>query len=373
MQAATRLPLGNFRVSIMFCFVTVFCAVAAPASPAQAFTTIYNFCSQMNCVDGTNPYSGFVQGIDGNFYGTTAGGGANGRGEVFKISPSGAISTIYSFCSQPNCADGVNPITALILGSDGNFYGTTARTAFRLTSTGALTILYTFCSQPNCVDGAGPSGLLQAGDGNFYGTTQGGGANQFGTVFKLSPGGGFTTLFSFNNANGSSPYGALVQGVDGSLYGTTYLGGAHGGGTVFKITTGGSLTTLYGFCAQANCADGNNPYTALVQALDGNFYGTTLAGGSSSSCTGCGTVFKINPVGLLTTLYSFGGADGSFPTATLEEGTDGAFYGVTWQGGANYICSPGAGCGTIFRITANGTLSTLHSFDGTDGYFHTLL
>lgn len=216
-------------------------------------------------------------------------------------------------------------------------------------------------------NGAGPnSGLVQGTDGNLYGTTGLGGSSNnctdyCGTLFKVSTSGKLTTLHSFDGTDGYYPTG-LVQSTDGSFYGTTANGGSsdnctNGCGTVFKITPLGKLTTLHSF----DGADGSGPYSGLVQGTDGNFYGTTAYGGASNNCTfGCGTVFKITAQGALTTLHNFEGTDGSGPNAGLVQGTDGNFYGTTYSGGTY-------GSGTIFKTTTKGAFTTLHSFDGTDG------
>ena len=215
----------------------------------------------------------------GNLYGTTSDGGSGGNGgTVFRTTPGGTLTTLYSFCAQSGCPDGAQPNGGLIQGADGDFYGTTSAgglnlangTAFKMTTTGELTTLYSFCSQSNCTDGLYPiAGLVQGSDGNFYGTTSYGGARNGGTVFKLTPSGKLSTLHSFCSqepcTDGEFPRG-LVQGSDGALYGTTSSGGAYGSflcfggcGTVFRITSGGALTTLYSFCAQTNCPDGAEP------------------------------------------------------------------------------------------------------------------
>ena len=148
---------------------------------------------------------------------------------------------------------------------------------------------------------------MQGCDGNFYGTTEWGGADNFGTVFKLTPGGVLTTLVEFTGTTGSNkgsyPRAGLVQGFDGNFYGTTYYGGASNFGTVFKLTPGGVLTTLVEFTGTAGGNIGINPNAGLVQGGDGNFYGTTYYGGAS----GIGTVFKLTPGGVLTTLVEFTG------------------------------------------------------------------
>lgn len=367
------------------------CAAASIASQAQTFNNLGNFYRA-----DANPASSLVQGLDGKFYGTTAVGDQgclNGCGTVFKITPGGRITTLYSFCALSNCADGIDP-NSVVLGTDGNFYGTTylggsgsnnLGTVFKITSKGTLTTLYSFCAQPNCVDGSAPlAGLIQGSDGSLYGTTINGGANVSscivfqaggcGTVFKITPGGKLTTLYSFCAqefcSDGTTPTASLIQATDGNFYGTTSYGSGcpgYGCGSVFRITPGGSLSTIYRFCTgYPDCSDGANPSSALVQGADGNLYGVTPRGGDRGED---GTVFRITPEGKLTTLYDFCSqsdcADGGHPTG-LSAGTDGNFYGTTADGG-NITRSCPSGCGTVFSITPSGALSTLHSFDGADG------
>ena len=230
----------------MVCIAFVFCAATATASPAQIFTTLHTFAGYPN--DGDLP-NGLMQGSDGNFYGTTLWGGANGEcsdpaggcGTVFKLAPGGMLTILYSFCSQPDCADGAEPEGTLVQATDGNFYGTAyaggvshdcsgayvsgCGTIFKIAPSGTLTTPYRFCPQTGCADGEGPSsGVVQATDGNFYGTTEWGGAYGDGTVFKVTPAGTLTTLHAFNDYDGYSPGGGLVQASDGNFYGTT--GGA---------------------------------------------------------------------------------------------------------------------------------------------------
>jgi uncharacterized repeat protein (TIGR03803 family) len=361
----------------IFC-VCVFCAVAAIASPAQTFTTLANF----DGTDGVNPYAGLVQGTDGNFYGTTFQGGADGgyQGTVFKVTPAGTLTTLHSFAGT----DGAFPYAGLIQGTDGNFYGTTVEggannnctsgcgTVFKITLAGTLTTLHSF----DGTDGNYPAaGLVQGTDGDFYGTTNVGGLGNncadfqptgCGTVFKITAAGTLTTLHTFNFTDGYEPWARLVQGTDGNFYGTTaegVVGGdicGFGCGTVFKMTPAGTLTTLHAF----EGPDGAFPQSALLQASNGEFYGTTAAGGAYDDCVPasfwCGTTFQITPTGTLTTVLSFDGADGSDPTAGLIQATDGNFYGTTTTGGANDTCP---GCyGTAFKLTPEGTLTTLYSF-----------
>jgi uncharacterized repeat protein (TIGR03803 family) len=291
-------------------------------------------------------------------------GGPNGYGTVFKMTASGSTTTLYSF----SYSDGQYPYGKLVQGTDGDFYGTTWQggtygygTVFKITTSGSLTTLYSFDYSHGRYAWAG---LVQGTDGDFYGTTYEGGTYDYGTVFRITASGSLTTLHSFYySSDGAYPYAALIQGTDGDFYGTTYYGGSSGQyGTVFKITSSGSFTNLHTF---TNYSDGGYVYSGLVQGTDGNFYGTTYQGGTY----GYGTVFKMTPDGTLTSLHSFDyyyyyNNTGAYPWAGLVEGKDGHFYGVTEQGGAR-------GYGTVFRITSYGALTTLYSFNyygyGTSG------
>jgi uncharacterized repeat protein (TIGR03803 family) len=358
------------------CAALLLSAASTIVSPAQTFTTLASFCVRSHTCGIGPGYGPLVQGLDGNFYGTTEGGGVTQHGTVSKITTNGAITILHSFGQNTGTA----PEGGLVLATNGNFYDTTELggakqygTVFKITPDGTLTTLHSF----NDADGANPSaGLVQVTDGALYGTTQAGGANRKGTVFKITPNGTFTTLYSFCSrtdcADGEDPLAPLVQASDGNLYGTTFQGGASvpgcggfGCGTLFKITLNGTLTTLYSFCSQTNCIDGAFPYAgALIQATNANLYGTTFQGGQSGSgCrlgeAGCGTLFKITTSGMLTTLYNFCSqtncTDGAIPFAGVVQTTDGNFYGTTSGGGANNQ-------GTIFKITPSGTFSTLYNF-----------
>lgn len=362
--------------------------VTTVPSPGQTFTTLVNF-------DGPNGaapnFITPIQGLDGSVYGTTeAGGGGNpdycnypvhGCGTIFKVTAGGTLTTLYAFCTEPPCPNGLNPESGLTLGTDGSFYGTTqggvsnsecssgCGTVFKVAANGTLTTLYIFCAiGDECVDGASPyNNLVEATDSSFYGITNEGGAHNGGTIFKITEGGVLSTVYDFCSlegcTDGGGPLGGLTQGSDGNLYGTTMMGGTSNQGTVFKVTQNGILTTLYSFCAQPNCTDGSGPMGTLVEGSDKALYGTTIVGGLACSGgygDGCGTVFRITRDGTQTVLHAFQGPDGDVPRAGLVQANDGKLYGTTFGDGIDTA-------GTVFSITTAGTFNTLHVFEGTDG------
>jgi uncharacterized repeat protein (TIGR03803 family) len=272
-------------------------------SPSGTLTTLWSFCAKTDCPDGDEPQAGLTLAIGGDLYGTTFGGGAHNTGTVFKITPSGELTTIYSFCAKPGCADGFNPSigTALIVGTNGDLYGATGTTTigfFRLTPAGKLTNLYT---APGYV--RYPTGVVQASDGNFYLTVSGGNGPD-GDIIKITPAGKGTILYSFcsltNCLDGANPGGALVQGANGDLFGTTAGGGEYSNGTFFELTFAGKLTTLHSFDYGTAGNLGTDENSGVILGSDGNFYGVSEYGGEDCS-TGCGTLFQITPAGALTT------------------------------------------------------------------------
>jgi uncharacterized repeat protein (TIGR03803 family) len=314
------------------------------------------------------------------------GSGSVGSANVTNIVVTCALGAVlYSFGKLP---DGAQPTTGVIQGSDGNFYGTTSSggatsaactvgcgTVFMLTPAGVETVLHSFTGLGG--DGARPSGLIQGSDGKFYGTTIAGGASAncadsggCGTVFEMTPAGVTTVLHAFTGTGGDGrgPYGGVIQGSDGSFYGTTNSGGANvsstspaGCGTVFKITSTGVETVLYSFNCSAG--DGEQPQAGLIQGSDGNFYGTTYQGGSGSG----GTVFGITPAGVEKLLYSFQndgncGGDNLHPNTSLVEGNDGSFYGTTSGTVGSFY--PKCNVGTVFRVTPAGVGTVLYVFQG---------
>jgi len=311
--------------------------------------------------NGDNPLDPLTPGPNGSLYGTANTGGTSGYGTVFKLTIDGAITTLVNF---DRANDGANPQAGLIVGPGGNFYGTAVGggsnllnlggnnyeavsdgTVFELTTNGVLTVLTDF----NGTDGANPYGGLALGlDGNLYGTTTYGGISNDGTIFQLMTNGTLTTLTYFNGANGVNPFAGLTLGTDGIFYGTSEAGGTYNDGTVFQVTTNGAFTTLVHF----NGTNGANPNAGLLLGRDGNFYGTAWGGGTGNG----GTVFKVTTGGMLTTLVNFAQTNGEFPVGGLALGPDGDFYGTTELGGVL------ANAGTVFKMTTNGTLTTLYDF-----------
>jgi uncharacterized repeat protein (TIGR03803 family) len=339
----------------------------------------------LNQPDGETPFASLID-VNGTLYGITPNGGANGSfsyGTIYTLDPkTGAEKVVYSFCSQPNCADGQDPGAALF-DVNGTLYGTTfyggavgGGTVYAFNpQTGAETVLYSFCAQQNCVDGVGPEASLINVNGTLYGTTAAGGTNGNkknnylgGTVFSLNlTTGTETVLHSFcsqqNCSDGQQPFAALIN-VKGTLYGTTFLGGAEGGGTVFSLDPStGAETVLYAFCSQQNCADGEAPQ-GIIESK-GILYGTTQVGGNA----GGGTVFAYDlKTGNETVVYGFCSltdcTDGLYPLDKLID-VQGTLYGTTVDGGtSNYenCFNIAPGCGTVFAIEpATGTETVLYS------------
>jgi uncharacterized repeat protein (TIGR03803 family) len=323
--------------------------------------------------------TGLVLGTDGNFYGTALGGAYNG-GVIFKITPAGVASVVHSF--DPSTGDGEEP-GPLILASDGNFYGTTVGggtngwgTVFKMTPNGTESVLYSFKGYPS--DSAGASGVFQAGDGTLYGTSDFGGTYNKGTVFKVSPSGIETVLYSFGSAanDPARDVSALVEGDDGNFYGVSAFGGTSNLGAVFRITPEGILTLVHSFTGGSNDGVAGSG-SGLLKGSDGNFYGIASGYGPN----GAGIVYRLTPAGVETIVYAFGpstsGGVGSFPEGTLSEDPDGNLYGGTQDGGyprtvcGDHGCTNTGSSGTIFEITAAGNAVLLSNFgpsaaDGTN-------
>jgi len=331
-------------------------ALSAPRSNAQV---LYNFGNVAG--DPVNPtnQSAITQGRDGALYSTSASGdNVTGFGPMFRITTTGKMSEPFSFGS----ATGVSN-SGLTLGTNGNFYGTTfggmggIAVLYELTPTGSLNTLYTFDTSDGSKFEAPP---IQGTDGNLYGVATQGGSSDCGYIYKLTlPGNTYSVPHQFGNTDGCDPFAPLLQGTDGNFYGTTTSGGTGSSGVVFKISAAGHLSVVFNFDGTKH---GGSPVSPLIQATDGNFYGTTTGGGKF----GTGTVFKMTPAGHVTLLHSINGTtDGYGPIAGLVQATDGNFYGTAPQGGNGTNCA--SGCGTIFRVTPAGVFDVIYNFDGTTG------
>ncbi len=358
-------------------------------TPAGAVTILHSFGDGTVANDGAYPYSSLVQGSDGNFYGTTSAGGSADQGAVFRMTPAGVMTILHSFLDGTVPNDGADPETSLIQGRDGNFYGVTTLggskagsnkdtagqgTVFRLTPAGAVTILHSFGDETVANDGFDAiGGLIQGADGNFYGTTFSGGTTSgmaptgYGVVFRMTPSGTVTILHLFGDGtvpnDGKNPRAALISGRDGNFYGTTEEGGAAGEGAVFRMTPAGVVTILHSFGDGSVANEGTYPSASLVLSNDGNFYGTTVSGGTTGNGTsGYGTVFKMTPDGVATVLHSFEDGsvvgDGKNPEIALLQSRDGKLYGVTGFGGSQSF-------GTLFRFALSHTHLLWAKTDGT--------
>ena len=343
---------SNLGLALACAALTLSMTVSAQA---QTYTDLVNFTQNANV--GSSP----IQATDGNFYGIS-GGGDYGRGAMFRMTPTGELSVLYSFCSQPKCADGEASAISPVLGSDGNLYGvseggaTGYGTFFKLTLDGKLTTLYNFCSTGEYISADaifGIKGLMQASNGNFYGTTYEFGRFNVGTIFQITPSGSFKVLHNFcslaNCADGESPASAPIQGTDGNLYGTATYGGTKNGGVIYKLTPSGVYTVLHNFCFAANCVDGWQP-ESIVQDASGDFLGVTSNGGND----GGGTAFKLTSTGHYTLLHSFS-ALAVLPLWGAALGSDGNLYGRTMGSGR-------FDSGTLFEVTPSGAYTNLWAF-----------
>ncbi len=322
-------------------------------TPAGSLTTLYTFEFQ---VDGDEPFAGVLRLDDGTLFGTTRGSGSF-NGSVFALASTGDFTNLHTFTGYFSGADGGHPEAPLVDGGDGNLYGTTTDggasnigSLYRIDAENQYSLVHSFSGSLGPEDGATPRGALVLGDdGALYGTTSALGPTQpslsVGTVFRFTPGSNdVTTIHAFTGTDGSGPNSTLVKALDGYLYGTTSNGGAHSLGTVFRISENGDFENLHSFDSAAG--DGGNP-VGLAAGTDGNLYGTTNAGGAHYF----GTIFRIRPNGQFTTLhsFSFSGGGGYSPRAPLVQAGDGNFYGTTFSGGET-TATCGGNCGTVFEI-----------------------
>lgn len=322
-------------------------------TPTGVFTTLYQGQPADNTPLGSS--SSLMQASDGNLYGVQdASQGTSAPyccGSVFKITPSGTFTDLVNL-TQTN----ESPESALVQGSDGNLYGTTTTQFFRVTTAGQITFLYTVPTSP--FTQFTTAALAQDNAGDFYGMELESG-DYNGSVFKITPSGTYSAIYSFTGAVGSVPGTYLIVGSDGNLYGTTTLDcylngeGAGGYGTIFKLTPAGTLTTLYSFSGEDGCSPSD-----LVQGSDGNFYGTTAQGGAY----GYGTVFKLTSTGILTTLYTFTGTgDGAYPHGNIVLANNlTTIYGTANSGGAYNF-------GTVYQLSLDSNAASTADLSITGG------
>ncbi|HET9308883.1 MAG TPA: choice-of-anchor tandem repeat GloVer-containing protein [Candidatus Sulfotelmatobacter sp.] len=303
-------------------------------TPSGTMTVLHSF----DATNGGIPNSGLTLGTDGNFYGTTTIGGL-GWGTIFRITPSGTYTLLHSL---NGFSEGTSPNTPPIQGLDGNYYGTAGNgnnsvfgTFYKMTAGGVVTILYTFDSTNRY-----PRGLVLGTDGNFYGTTIGT-STGLGTVFKMTPLGKITILHKFSGTDGSNPMGQLIQATDGNFYGTTKTGGTGAQGVVYKITPAGVFSVLHNF---ANDGQGMSPIAGLVQATDGNFYGMAF----TNPGVGSGLIYQITSSGVYTILHEYlvKNKDGASPQTAMIQHTGGILFGDTYSGGIGTFCA----CGVLFSL-----------------------
>ena len=318
-------------------------------------TVLHSFTGD---TDGGSPIAGVIRDSEGNLYGTTYAGGLSGAGVVYKLDTGGDETILYSFAGG---ADGRNPNAGVIRDAAGNLYGTTwdgglgFGVVYSVNPAGDEKVLYSFT-------GGADGGLLMAGvtgdlSGNLYGTASSGGVANEGVVYKVNAAGHETVLYGFPGpAKGNLPYGGVIGDAAGNLYGTTDTGGSAGAGVVYKLDAAGQETVLYTFTGGA---DGRNPWSGVVRDAAGNLYGTTLSGGASNA----GVVYKVDPAGQQTVLYSFtGGADGGYPFAGVILDAAGNLHGTTQQGGTG-------GYGVVYKLDTSGHQTVLYTFmGGPDGY-----
>jgi uncharacterized repeat protein (TIGR03803 family) len=340
-----------------FMLFAVCLASIARVTPARAAEVVLQTFSGGN--DGGDPGAGVILDSAGNIYGTTYYGGTNCYcGIVYKLDSSGHETVLYSFKGG---SDGANPYARVIRDGAGNIYGTTtnggawsAGVVYMLDPSGNESVLHSFKGGS---DGANPyADVVRDAAGNLYGTTYNGGTSGEGVVYKVDTSGNETILHSFaGGADGANPYGGLTRNSAGDLYGTT-VGGGLGHGVVFKVDQHGSETVLYRFTGGA---DGGYPCRGLVLDRRGNLYGAATGGGTSNG----GVVFKLDKHGHETVLHSFtGGAAGSTPYASVIRDFTGNLYGTTYNGGTS-------GAGVVYKLDPSGNETVLYSFEGgSNGY-----
>jgi len=357
------------KAALAICLVLPAPAAAQPGDPL--LQTLHTF--QGGATDGATPVAPLIVGADGNFYGTTLEGGTANLGTVFRMTPAGVTTVLHAFAG--GAADGASPRAGLLIGTDGQFYGTTSAggaanlgVVFRMTTAGTVTILHAFAG---AVDGATPYGeLLEAPDGFFYGTTRAGGSANAGVIFKMSPAGVLTTLHTFAGANGSDPRAGLVRATDGLLYGTAATGGTFAAGVVFRIAPDGTFEILhnYGGAAgplPATPEGAGTPTGRMFQAADGFVYGTS---DYEDGPAGRGEVFRVGLDGSFSFVTEFR-YDDAWHSSAIMQASNGELYATSPRSNTTIQFPEG---GTIYSLSARmanpADHGILHVFSGSDGF-----
>ncbi len=307
-------------------------------SPVGQETTLYSFKGK---ADGASPYGWLIFDPSGNLYGTTYGGGQHGKGVIYELNNSFQETVLYSFDSRNG-----SPHAGLTRDSAGNYYGTTSSIIYEFSATNQFTTLYQFAI------GEGPqdpdSGVVLDTAGNIYGTTDGGGVPLRGIVYKLDTAGALTSLYAFPGGPGYQvPTGGIILDPSGQIFGTTPNAGS--AGMVYQMDASGKERTLYTF---PGAADGTTPFGSLIMDAKGNLYGTTQKGGPTNS----GVLYKIDPSGKETTLYDFTGTPGAGPGHIIARDSKGDIYGAADTGADGF--------GSLFKLSASGAYTTIYNFTG---------
>lgn len=360
----TKMDSRTAASALTLLTLAVLLAGVAISAQAQTVITLNNFSSNSTNTAPTFPQGTMAQGRDGNFYAISESGNGCCQGIVYKISSTGVLTSLHQMLQT----EGTN-CNGLMLATDGNFYGTCSQggiqngnpggTVIKVTPAGAVTVLHSFPEVETLTDGCVPRGTpVQAADGNLYGTTGSCGKYNYGMVYKITTAGVYTQLYSFQGGSTdvAYPYGALIQASDGNLWGTGQQlavgGGFTGNGGVFKITLADKETKVFSF--QNSLSEGEYPQSGLIQGSDGNFYGTTFGGGMAQ----IGTVFKLTMAGVETVLWSFPNQkQGALPQLVLTQGPDGLLYGAATDCGSGGCSQAG-----LFDITTKGTYSSLYLY-----------